>query len=155
MLVAPVTAGGQRAAARRLGSGANIGGAPPQSIGTPGQVVISGQTAALVAGFFNLEPLGTLTLKGIGQPVPAFRVLGRSGAQNRLEARPLSEFVPRAAAADWLGDPWSEAGNGSGRLVAVPGEPGIGKSRSFAASSAKTTAQKQRVVTLACTDGDP
>jgi class 3 adenylate cyclase len=149
VLVAPVTAGGRERLPDVWGQVPNMA-ARLQAVGAPGQVVISGETAALVTGFFDLQPLGTLMLKGIGQPVPAFRVLGRSGARNRLEARPLTDFIPRAAAADWLGEQWSQVANGSGRLVTVTGEPGIGKSRLLLHFSEDLAAHKQRVVTLAC-----
>jgi len=80
VLVASVTAGGRERLPDVWGQVPNMA-ARLQAVGAPGQVVISGQTAALVAGFFDLQPLGALTLKGIGQPVPAFRVRGRSGAR--------------------------------------------------------------------------
>ncbi len=66
--------------------------------GSPDTSSISGDTANLVAGFFELESLGFLTLKGIGHPVPAFRVLHRGSARHRLEARPLTPFIPRPEA---------------------------------------------------------
>ena len=147
--MAPVTAGGRERLPDVWGQVPNMA-ARLQAVGAPGQMVISGQTASLVAGFFDLEPLGSLTLKGIGRPVPAFRVLRRSGARNRLEARPLSEFIPRDAASDWLGKQWSQVGTQSGRVVLVSGEPGIGKSRLLLEFSANLAAQEHPVVTLFC-----
>jgi class 3 adenylate cyclase len=149
VLVAPVTAGGGERLPDVWGQVPNMA-ARLQAVGAPGHVVISGETAALVSGFFDLESLGTLTLKGIGHPVPAFRVLGRSGARNRLEARPLTDFIPRASAADWLGEQWSQVSERSGRLVIVSGEPGIGKSRLLLEFSQDLAAQEHVVVTLAC-----
>jgi class 3 adenylate cyclase len=149
VLVAPVTAGGRERLPDVWGQVPNMA-ARLQAVGAPGQVVISGETATLVSGFFDLEALGTLTLKGIGHPVPAFRVLGRSGARNRLEARPLTVFIPRASAADWLGEQWSHVSDRSGRLVIVSGEPGIGKSRLLLEFSEDLAAQEHLVVTLAC-----
>ena len=99
VLVAAVTAGGQERLPDVWGQVPNMA-ARLQAAGEPGQIVVSGDTAELVAGFFELEPLGSLTLKGIGHPVPAYRVLQRSSARNRLEARPLTTFVPRTEAAD-------------------------------------------------------
>ena len=95
VLVAAVTAGGPERLPDVWGQVPNMA-ARLQAAGEPGQIVISGDTADLVAGFFDLEPLGCLTFKGIGQPVPAFRVLRRSGARHRLEARPLTGFIPAA-----------------------------------------------------------
>jgi class 3 adenylate cyclase len=149
VLVAPVTAGGRERLPDVWGQVPNMA-ARLQAAGAPGQVVISGQTAALVAGFFDLDPLGDLTLKGIGQPVPAFRVLGRSGARNRLEARPLTEFIPRASAFEWLEAQWSQLELGTGRLVTVSGEPGIGKSRLLLQFGRELAARQHPVLTLAC-----
>ncbi|HEX4126911.1 MAG TPA: ATP-binding protein [Acidimicrobiales bacterium] len=83
--------------------------------------------------------------------MPAFLVMGRSGARNRLEARPLTEYVPRASAFDWLDAQWSHvAGSGSGRLADISGEPGIGKSRLLFEFSAVLESRGQPVVTLEC-----
>jgi hypothetical protein len=150
VLVAAVTAGGQERLPDLWGQVPNMA-ARLQAVGEPGQIVISGQTATLVAGYFELEPLGPLALKGIGHPVPAFLVRGRSGARNRLEAGPLTEYVPRAAASDWLGEQRSlVAAGGSGRLVVVSGEPGIGKSRLLFEFSAGLLSSGQPVVTVEC-----
>ena len=144
VLVAAVTAGGQERLPDVWGQVPNMA-ARLQAVGEPGQIVVSGETATLVAGFFELEPLGSLTLKGIGHPVPAFRVLRRSGARNRLEARPLTRFIPRAEASDWLEEQWGLLGLGSGRLVVVSGEPGIGKSRLLFEFSAELAAAGSRL----------
>jgi class 3 adenylate cyclase len=97
----------------------------------PGQVMISGDTADLVRGYFDLESLGPRELKGIPAPTPVYRVVRRRAARHRLEAKPLADFVPRPAAADWLDEQWARVtgSGGTSRLVVLSGEPGIGKSR--------------------------
>ena len=149
VLVAAVTAGGHERLPDVWGQVPNMA-ARLQAVGEPGQIVVSGETATLVAGFFELESLGSLTLKGIGHPVPAFQVLERSGARSRLEARPLTEFIPRADASRWLHKQWAQLENGSGRIVVVSGEPGIGKSRLLLEFSAELAPRRQPVVTLLC-----
>jgi class 3 adenylate cyclase len=149
VLVAPVTAGGQDRLPDVWGQVPNMA-ARLQGVGEPGQVVVSGETATLVAGFFELESLGALTLKGIGHPVPAFRVLERNRARNRLEARPLTLFIPRVEASEWLENQWGQIGPGTGRLVVVSGEPGIGKSRLLFEFSAELMGRRYQVVTLQC-----
>jgi class 3 adenylate cyclase len=149
VLVAAVTAGGKERLPDVWGQVPNMA-ARLQAVGEPGQIVVSGETATLVTGFFELEPLGSLTLKGIGHPVPAFRVLQRSSARTRLEARPLTMFISRVGASDWLHEQWAHLGNGSGRLVVVSGEPGIGKSRLLLEFSTEIQARRHPVVTLLC-----
>jgi DNA-binding SARP family transcriptional activator len=46
-----------------------------------------------------------------------------------LARRERSPFVGREDAVGWLGDQWSEARRGSGRLAVIAGEAGIGKTR--------------------------
>ncbi len=149
VLVAPVTAGGQERLPDVWGQVPNMA-ARLQAAGEPGQIIVSGSTAELVAGFFQLESLGSLTLKGIGHPVPAFRVLQHSGARNRLEARPLTAFIPRPDAVAWLHEHWSHVQNGGGRLALVSGDPGIGKSRLLLEFSAELASRGTMVATVLC-----
>jgi len=149
VLVAAVTAGGPERLPDVWGQVPNMA-ARLQAAGEPGQIVVSGDTADLVAGFFELEPLGSLTLKGIGQPVPAFRVLQRSSARHRLEARPLTAFIPRGDASAWLERQWAQVRNGTGRMALVSGEPGIGKSRLLLEFTSELTAQGYSVPTIFC-----
>ena len=149
VLVAAVTAGGRERLPDVWGQVPNMA-ARLQAAGESGQIVVSGDTAELVAGFFELEPLGSLTLKGIGHPVPAYRVLQRSNARNRLEARPLTTFVPRTEASVWLEQNWGHVQNGSGRLALVLGEPGIGKSRLLLEFSSDLAGQGHTVTTIFC-----
>jgi class 3 adenylate cyclase len=149
VLVAAVTAGGQERLPDVWGRVPNMA-ARLQAVGEPGQIVVSEETATLVTGFFELEPLGSLSLKGIGHAVPAFRVVQRSNARTRLDAGPLTMFISRAGASDWLHEQWAHLDSGSGRLVVVSGEPGIGKSRLLFEFGAEIEARRHPVVTLVC-----
>ena len=128
VVVAAITAGGQERLPDVWGQVPNLA-ARLQAAAEPGQIVISNDSAQLVAGYFELESLGELALKGISRPVAVFRVLKRSGARHRLEARPLTSFIPRPVAMSWLEEQWAAVRQGPGWLVLVTGEPGIGKSR--------------------------
>jgi class 3 adenylate cyclase/predicted ATPase len=103
-----------------------------QSAAAPGSVVISDRTRPLVEGFFALESIGELTLKGVRRTMPAFRVLGPTAARTRLDAvagRGLTPFVGRDAELAGLLGHWDAVSQSGGRVVLLSGEPGIGKSR--------------------------
>ncbi len=103
-----------------------------QSAAWPGTVVISDGTRVLVEGFFAVDSIGELTLKGIRRPVSAFRVLRPTDARTRLDAvasRGLTPFVGRDGELAELLEHWDTVGAGGARVVLMSGEPGIGKSR--------------------------
>jgi class 3 adenylate cyclase/predicted ATPase len=102
-----------------------------QAVGSPGSVVISGTTAELVSGRFSTEDLGPLELKGIPRPVRAHRVTGQISVDSPEAgaARGLTPLVGREAELRTLRDAWTVAQRGGGRVVALCGEAGIGKSR--------------------------
>ena len=59
---------------------------------------------------------------------------GREPVRTRLQAaasRGLTRFVGRNAELDRLRMAWQQAAAGHGQVVAVVGEPGVGKSRLF------------------------
>ena len=45
-----------------------------------GQILVSTRVASAVEGLVDAEPIGSLALKGLLKPVPAFSVHGRTGA---------------------------------------------------------------------------
>jgi class 3 adenylate cyclase/tetratricopeptide (TPR) repeat protein len=103
-----------------------------QKLADPGTVYVSGDTASLVSGYFQLRDLGVFDLKGVREPIPVYQLQGAGSAQTRLDvsrARGLSRFIGRDAEMDVLEDALETAMEGSGRVVSVVGEAGIGKSR--------------------------
>jgi len=103
-----------------------------QAIAESDTVVVSGDSERLVRGLFVLQDLGPQRLKGLPHPVPAYRVTGATGARGRLDvvrADELTPFVGRDAQLRRLFKECEEVRRGRGRLVAISGEPGIGKSR--------------------------
>jgi class 3 adenylate cyclase len=118
----------------------------------PGQVVISGDTADLVRGYFDLESFGSRELKGIPTPTPVYLVVRRRAARHRLEAKPLTDFVPRPAAEDWLEEQWVRVTGlgGTSRFAVLSGEPGIGKSRQVLEFARDLEGQGRPVRTVYC-----
>ena len=91
----------------------------------PGGVALGPVTARQVEDAFELEPLGPLQVKGRGEPVEGYRLTG-----DRAEIRRrVSPLVGRDAEMTVLEDVLEDAAAGRGSIVAVTGEPGIGKSR--------------------------
>lgn len=153
VVVASIRAGGVDRFADVFGEVPNLA-ARLQGAGGPGDVIISDTTADLVSGFFELEPIGALTLKGIPREVPAYRVLRQSAARSRLETRPLISFVARSAESAWLDAQWTSVRDGPARLVQVTGEPGIGKSRLLKEFTVQLSGLGNTVSTVYCSRRD-
>jgi predicted ATPase len=81
---------------------------------------------------FECHALGPIELKGLPQPVEAWRVRDQSAGASRFEAMhtgALSPLVGRREEIELLLRRWHQAKSGEGRVVLLTGEPGIGKSR--------------------------
>jgi predicted ATPase len=73
-------------------------------------------------------------VKGLADPLPVFELVGAAAARTRLQAagvRGLTKFVGRDSEVDQLRQAAEQARAGHGQIVAVLGEPGVGKSRLF------------------------
>jgi class 3 adenylate cyclase/predicted ATPase len=103
-----------------------------QGIAAPNTIVISAATARLVQGYFVCEDLGAHPLRGIAAPIRLSRVLQASGAHSRLDTvstAGLTPLVGRDTEVTLLLERWTQASEGSGQVIALRGEPGMGKSR--------------------------
>jgi len=86
-------------------------------------------------GGFELQRLGGLELKGLDEPVEAFRVLWSPMAREltgpplptRLVSARSSSFAGRHAERERLASVWKAVAAGDRRLMFLTGEPGIGK----------------------------
>ena len=101
------------------------------SLADRGDVVISAETQRLVGGLFECAELGEPGLQDFGTDFCACRVLRESPIGSRFDAlRPSrTQFIGRGEELELLVRRWSQARVGTGRVVLVKGEPGIGKSR--------------------------
>jgi predicted ATPase len=114
-----------------LGETPNIA-ARLQGLAAPNTLVISAATFPLLGGFFACQPLGTPRLKGQAQPLAVYRVLYESMARSRLEAVGSTDLTPLVGREQEIGllqARWAQVKEGSGQVVLLSGEAGIGKSR--------------------------
>jgi len=71
-------------------------------------------------------------VKGIPEPLPIYEVLGVGPLRTRLQVAArhgLSRFVGRQREIEQMQQAWALTTAGHGQIVAVMGEPGVGKSR--------------------------
>ena len=105
-----------------------------EQLASPGSVLLTPATLRLAEGYIGVKPLGPVPVKGLAGPVEVYELTGAGVARSRLQAlvvRGLTKFVGRAAEIDQLGRALERAGAGHGQVVALVGEPGVGKSRLF------------------------
>jgi class 3 adenylate cyclase len=99
-----------------------------QSAAPSGEIYLNEVMARLVRAHAELAPVAPVQLKGKPDPVPVWRALKITGPAVR--AGSLSPLVDRTAETGQLLAAYrAAAGSGRGRLVAVQGPPGVGKSR--------------------------
>jgi class 3 adenylate cyclase/tetratricopeptide (TPR) repeat protein len=100
----------------------------------PGTVLITTETLALAEGYVQVALLGPINLKGLAEPVQAYELTGAVAGRSRFQAladRGLTKFVGRASEIEQLSAALGQVRAGRGQVVAVVGEPGVGKSRLF------------------------
>ncbi len=103
-----------------------------QALTEPNTILIGASTQRLVEGLFESEDLGPQNLKGISQPVAAYRVRAETGAPSSFEAKAARGLTPLVGREEEIGlllKRWSEATDGEGQVVLLSGAAGIGKSR--------------------------
>jgi class 3 adenylate cyclase/tetratricopeptide (TPR) repeat protein len=103
-----------------------------EQVATPGSILLAPDTLQLVEGYVQVKPLGPVQVKGLNDPIPAYELVGAGTARTRLEAaaaRGLTKFVGRDTELETLRRTLEQVGSGHGQVVALVGEPGVGKSR--------------------------
>ena len=102
-----------------------------EALAEPGKPYLTKSTAAMVDGYFVLDDVGEIHVKGVREPVHAFALAGVGSARTRLDVsagRGLSRFVGREAELEALEAAY-ERSRGGGQVVGVVADPGTGKSR--------------------------
>ncbi len=105
-----------------------------EQLADPGSTLLSSYTLALVEGQIQVKALGPMPVKGLAEPIEVYEVLGASTVRSRFQAaaaRGLTAFVGRAPEMEQLYQALDHALTGRGQIIAVVGEPGVGKSRLY------------------------
>jgi class 3 adenylate cyclase/tetratricopeptide (TPR) repeat protein len=105
-----------------------------EQLASPGTVLLSPQTLELSEGRIEVRPLGPVPIKGLAEPVLVYELVGAGAAHSRLRISTgpcLTRFVGRTAEMAQLTRALEQAHAGHGQLVAIVGEPGVGKSRLY------------------------
>lgn len=116
-----------------MGDVANVA-ARLQSAAEPGTVLISADTHRLVHGLFDFRPRGAIEMKGKQQPVECYEVTGVKAAPENVRGLEglSSPLVGRDAEFALLRERLEGLARGTGGVVALIGEAGLGKSRMIA-----------------------
>src|SRR5689334_20119883 len=125
-----------------------------QGLATADQIVIAASTRRLIGNAFDLSDLGKHELKGIAEPVHAWRVERVVVTESRFDAHHtatgLTPLVGRDEEMDLLLRRWAQAQDGEGQVVLLSGEPGIGKSRILGTLRERLEAQGVQALRFQC-----
>jgi class 3 adenylate cyclase/tetratricopeptide (TPR) repeat protein len=103
-----------------------------ESMANPGSILVSNHTHRLVRDYFELESLGQLEVKGKSEPQNAYQLIRPSEVETRFDAsmaKGLTRFVGRQNSMAALMEAYKKVRDGSGQVVGIIGEAGVGKSR--------------------------
>jgi class 3 adenylate cyclase/tetratricopeptide (TPR) repeat protein len=103
-----------------------------EQLARPGTTLLTADTLRLAEGYVEVKPLGAMPVKGFPALVETYELLRAGPRRSRLSAaaaRGLTRFIGRDAELDQLREALGRAAEGHGQVVAIVGEPGVGKSR--------------------------
>src|SRR5262250_603813 len=103
-----------------------------QELARGGTTLMTSSTLRQVEGFVQVRSVGAVQVKGVSRPVEAFEVVAATAARTRVQAaavRGLTPLVGRRREIEVFSKLVEEAGSGKGQILAMVGEPGLGKSR--------------------------
>ena len=103
-----------------------------QSVASPGSSLVSRHTYNLGRDFFEFKSLGTVAIRGKEAHQEVFELIKVGKVDTRIAAsaaKGLTRFIGRKKSMAAISDAWGKALAGSGQLVGVVGDAGIGKSR--------------------------
>jgi class 3 adenylate cyclase/tetratricopeptide (TPR) repeat protein len=104
-----------------------------EQLAPPGSILVTEAFTRLTDSYLQFKPLGLVSVKGLGGPVDVFELTGPEPTGTRIRSaevsRGLTHLVGRQDELNSLLDALDRAEAGSGQIVGVVGEPGLGKSR--------------------------
>jgi tetratricopeptide (TPR) repeat protein len=103
-----------------------------EELASPDTVYLTGNTADLVSGYFDLDDLGPFSVRGASEEVPVFQLEGAGAVRTRFDvsrARGLTRFVGRDDDMKTLEAALGRAREGNGQVVGIVADAGTGKSR--------------------------
>ena len=103
-----------------------------EQMAMPGSILLTLNTLRLAEGYVQVKPLGPVHVKGLSEPIEVYEMVGAGPVRSRLQAaatRGLTRFVGRQRELEALQQALEKARAGHGQVVALVGEPGVGKSR--------------------------
>jgi class 3 adenylate cyclase/tetratricopeptide (TPR) repeat protein len=103
-----------------------------EQLAMAGAIMLTAEGLRFAEGYVQVRPIGPVSVKGLAEPVQVYEVTGAGAVRTRLQAsaaRGLTRFMGRDAEVEQLRLALEKAGQGQGQVVAVVGEPGVGKSR--------------------------
>ncbi len=124
-----------------------------QQYAKPNQILVSMQTRRLLGNLFEFADLGEYPFKGHDEPVRVWSVLRANAIPSRFEARQSSRLTPffgRDRELAVLHEQYKKALRGQGQIIAISGEPGIGKSRLIATLRNQLASETYRTLLFQC-----
>ncbi len=103
-----------------------------ESMARPGTSLVSSHTHKLARDFFEFKSLGKIEMKGKEALQEAFELIKAGEVDTRIGAsvaKGLSRFVGREKSIASLTEAYENTQSGSGQIVGIVGEAGLGKSR--------------------------
>jgi len=103
-----------------------------ENMARPGTSLVSKHTHKLARDYFEFEALGKMEVKGKKEPQEIFELIKTGEVDTRIaasEARGLTRFIGRKNSIAALMEAYEKAQSGSGQIMGVVGDAGVGKSR--------------------------
>ncbi len=103
-----------------------------QELAGRGSILMTASTLRQVEGFVEVKSMGGVQAKGLSQLIEAYDLISATSARTRVQAgaaRGLTPLVGRNAEIEIFNKLVQRVSAGSGQVMAMIGEPGIGKSR--------------------------